>query len=625
MQRARRTKPRGSNYNNRDNKVSVLPNPMSTPRRPQRLRRRPTNKHLWSLEERILEFPPSYGSGIFECCGVKGMVVSCLVCGILCYSVAIGFTYLLIHTNDKNPVALHSHSIERQRRRQDRHVGRRDPGRGTPPPVPRYYQQPCDASFHEYRFSIDNGCVIHPIHERPHCQFQHLQISLTSVSSVRRGGEPFSPNPQPPQLQQQPSDTNTTSLILGQPASYEVLQYGRNTFLFSQPPIPFHHLNHDDDNDQDTNGRRFFYDRPTFFHYINDIFLHAKVLDPSPSIFQCPKPQQEPTVMTLPGLTLLVARESYANFYHAVQMWWNAYFTLIAGSSTMTTTTDPTTTVDVHLIFLDAHPHTPLDDVWSRLFAHVTYLQRDYHFQSQTGHHNNNKNTMLCLEQVRLIPPGTNAPFAVAGKHATQFIHHCPNHTMTRQFVHHVLERYNVTQVQQIPGRVVVIDRLPYLAHPRSNPQTIERAIPHLANVTRHVLETAFASSSSPTRLSLQVVALETLSMQDQLRLIRQAQVLVGNHGAGLTHTLFLQPHSHVLELSCRRLFFQRLAEWNPNVTHSCLKPLVVHHKDHSNQTTRATVAISPESLADYLEAHVVPILRQVLLEHHQDARSSAE
>ena len=324
--------------------------------------------------------------------------------------------------------------------------------------------------------------------------------------------------------------------------------------------------------------------------------------------------------MTLPGLTLLVARESYANFYHAVQLWWNAYFTLIAGSST--TTMDPTTTTDVHLIFLDAHPQTPLDDVWSRIFAPVTYLQRDYHFQPQTGHNNNNdtnNKTMLCLEQVRLIPPGTNAPFAVAGKHATQFIHHCPNHTMTHQFVHHVLERYNVTKVQQIPGRVVVIDRLPYLAHPRSNPQTIDRSIPHLANVTRHVLETAFASSSSSsssTRLSLEIVALETLSMQDQLRLIRQAQVLVGNHGAGLTHTLFLQPHSHVLELSCRRLFFQRLAEWNPNVTHSCLKPLVFHSKhnnDDQNKTTRTTVAISPESLAYYLEAHVVPILRQVL------------
>ena len=593
-----------------------------------RRRRRPPNQHLWwCLEERILEFPSCCGGGMFECCGVKGMVVSCLVCGILCYSVAIGCTYLLIHTNDnKNtPVmaALHSNSIERQRRRQDRQghaaVGSRDPGRGTPPPVPRY-QQPCDASFHEYRFSLDHGCVIHPIHERPHCQFQHLQISLTSVSSVRLGGEPFSPDAQPPQPfashgLNDPNDTkNITSLILGQPASYEVLQYGRNTFLFSQPPIPFHHLN--------TEG--FFYDRPTVFHYINDIFLHAKVLDPSPSsMFQCPS--QQPTVMTLPGLTLLVARESYANFYHAVQLWWNAYFTLMVdGSSTMTTTTmDPTTTTDVHLIFLDAHPHTPLDDVWSRLFAPVTYLQRDYHFQSQPGHNN----TLLCLEQVRLIPPGTNAPFAVAGKHATQFIHHCPNHTMTKQFVHHVLERYNVTQVQQIPGRVVVIDRLPYLAHPRSNPHTMDRSIPHLANVTRHVLETAFASSSSSsTRLSLQVVALETLSMQDQLRLIRQAQVLVGNHGAGLTHTLFLQPHSHVLELSCRRLFFQRLAEWNPNVTHSCLKPLVVHSNHHqNNNTTRATVAISPESLADYLEAHVVPILRQVLLEHHQDALSSPE
>ncbi|KAL7557116.1 hypothetical protein ACA910_002404 [Epithemia clementina (nom. ined.)] len=445
------------------------------------------------------------------------------------------------------------------------------------------YRRTCEPSFHHYNFSVRNGCFIHPSHERPHCQFQNLQINLSAVSSVRLGGESLTMSAHDERSSKKQGN-HRDDQILGQPGSYEILNYGPRTFLFSQPPSPF--LNLDDDG-PDSN-LSFFFSRPPSLHYINDIFLHGKVQ--SLTMPSCQ--EDDENRITVKGLTLLVARESYANFYHAMQLWWNTYFTINADDEAgLNAFGSP-----INLIFLDAHPHTSLDTIWSDLYAPVTYLQRDFHFRDKSPI----TNKILCLEHVRLIPPGTNAPFTVAGKNSAKFINHCPSQSMTRRFVDYVLDKYNLTDVGQVPGRVVVIDRLPYLAHPRSDADTIDRQIPGLASAAKAVLENTLSRSE----LSLEVVALENLPMKEQLRTILRAQVLVGNHGAGLTHLLFLKKNAHVLEMSCRRLFFRRLTEWSSNqpIHHHCLKPV------QYNQTFPS----ASQPLAEYLQNEVVPIIKEI-------------
>jgi capsular polysaccharide biosynthesis protein len=59
---------------------------------------------------------------------------------------------------------------------------------------------------------------------------------------------------------------------------------------------------------------------------------------------------------------------------------------------------------------------------------------------------------------------------------------------------------------------------------------------------------------------------LERLRMADQLRLIGATDVLVGMHGAGLAHALFLRPGSALVELfpayhSPATRYFRRMAE----------------------------------------------------------------
>ncbi len=51
----------------------------------------------------------------------------------------------------------------------------------------------------------------------------------------------------------------------------------------------------------------------------------------------------------------------------------------------------------------------------------------------------------------------------------------------------------------------------------------------------------------------LVVLSPDTMSFRDQLIAVRRSRVLVGFHGAGLAHLMFLHPAASVLELSLPR------------------------------------------------------------------------
>jgi len=49
--------------------------------------------------------------------------------------------------------------------------------------------------------------------------------------------------------------------------------------------------------------------------------------------------------------------------------------------------------------------------------------------------------------------------------------------------------------------------------------------------------------------MDLEVVDFEHLSSPQQLRIIRETDLLIGIHGAGLTHTMFLPPGAALFEI----------------------------------------------------------------------------
>jgi hypothetical protein len=189
---------------------------------------------------------------------------------------------------------------------------------------------------------------------------------------------------------------------------------------------------------------------------------------------------------------------------------------------------------------LDGHAQGGLDDVWKVLFG-------DFHFVKHLP-----KGKGLCFEKAVFIPAGYNAPLFPDFKRPR-----CPNQTMASDFSQFVLGRYNLQSVQPNWGNIVIIDRQPYVSHPRSDTSKFQRK--------SNNFEKLQSTLEKIPNVTVQLVRLESLSFEEQLKLIRQAHILIGNHGAGLTHLMFMdQSRSHVIEFAVdSRDFFPYLSQWH--------------------------------------------------------------
>jgi hypothetical protein len=232
---------------------------------------------------------------------------------------------------------------------------------------------------------------------------------------------------------------------------------------------------------------------------------------------------------TYPGITLFITRYEYVNLYHTLTDWWSAYFVL----------PEDYWQQPHRVVVLDGHAQGGLDDVWKVLFG-------DFHFIKHLP-----KGKGLCFEKAVFVPAGYKASL-----YPDLMRERCPNQTMASDFSQFVLGRYNLQSVQPIWGNIVIIDRQPYVSHPRSDTSTFRRKSSNFEKLQ--------STLEKIPHVTVQLVRLETLSFREQLKLIRQAHVLIGNHGAGLTHLMFMdQSHSHVLEISVHELeYFQYLSKW---------------------------------------------------------------
>lgn len=230
-------------------------------------------------------------------------------------------------------------------------------------------------------------------------------------------------------------------------------------------------------------------------------------------------------------LTLLVVRYGYANLFHSMTDLYNAYLVraLLVGER-----------MPLRVILADGHPASPLDDAWRVLYRDVSRIG------AWTGRHR--------FPALALGPVGVDSPLEMTEQ---------PTLPLVERFRRFVLRAHGVAERRAASrGRaaVTVVLRRDYRAHPRAT-GTIRRKIADEAALLEGIRRSRLGA-----RLAVRGVVLERLSMADQLRLIHATDVLVGMHGAGLTHTLFLPPGAGLVELfpayhSPATRYFRRMAE----------------------------------------------------------------
>lgn len=230
--------------------------------------------------------------------------------------------------------------------------------------------------------------------------------------------------------------------------------------------------------------------------------------------------------------TLLVLRDGYANLFHTMTDLYNAFVaSVLAGA--------PPSGLEV--VLADGHPASPLDALWTTVFGAAVRIG------SLRGRR--------AYRRLLLVPPGFDSPL----EHVE-----APTLPLAGEFRRLVLRAFGISTRPHRGRRVRVtlVRREDYRAHPRNPRGTIQRK---LANERSLLGALRRAEIGAP--VEVRAVALELESVREQLRIVAETDLLVGMHGAGLTHALFLPDHAGLVELypayySPATRYFRRIAEW---------------------------------------------------------------
>ncbi|KDP39219.1 hypothetical protein JCGZ_00976 [Jatropha curcas] len=279
-------------------------------------------------------------------------------------------------------------------------------------------------------------------------------------------------------------------------------------------------------------------------HTMRELIGSIRVVDNKE--FLCDQWIEEPT--------LLLTRFEYANLFHTVTDWFSAYV-----SSRVTELP-----YRPHLVFVDGHCRAPLEETWKALFSGVRYAK------NFTG--------SVCFRHFVLAPlgyetvlfKGLNEKIDCEGASAHDLWQNPDNGKTARlsEFGEMIRTAFGFSvnrhsSEKPISGHnVLFVRREDYLAHPRHGGKVESR----LSN-EQEIFDSlqSWASNHQECKVNLVNGLFAHMPMKEQVRAIQEASVIIGAHGAGLTHIVSATPKTVILEIissQFRRPHFQLIAQW---------------------------------------------------------------
>jgi hypothetical protein len=135
---------------------------------------------------------------------------------------------------------------------------------------------------------------------------------------------------------------------------------------------------------------------------------------------------------------------------------------------------------------------------------------------------------------------------------------------MANAFVNFVLQDYGLQNIKKQESNVLIFDQVRHLDHPRSIPEE-QLANSDLLDMQAKILDKTEA-------INVQVVDLHNLSFKSQLKLVRQADIMMGYQqqgyyeGSQLAHAMSLQDGATFIELQNSGTQMQNIARWRPAI-----------------------------------------------------------
>ncbi|XP_074290924.1 beta-1,2-xylosyltransferase-like [Silene latifolia] len=279
-------------------------------------------------------------------------------------------------------------------------------------------------------------------------------------------------------------------------------------------------------------------------HTMRELFANMELVGKRD--FNCNEWIEEPT--------LLVTRFEYANVFHTYTDWYSSY----VSSRVTGLPTRP------NVVFLDGHARTQLEETWEALFSSIRFAK------NFTG--------PVCFRHAVFVPlgyetawfKGLSEPIQCQGASA-QDLWANPDDSKTArlsEFGELVKSAFDLpverlrTVKPSLEYNVLFVRREDYLAHPRHGGRVESR----LSN-EQEVFDSlkTWASNHTDCRVNLVNGLFAHMSMREQIRAIEDANVIIGAHGAGLTHVVSASPKTVILEIissQFQRPHFQLISKW---------------------------------------------------------------
>ncbi|KAL4233119.1 hypothetical protein ACF0H5_007804 [Mactra antiquata] len=223
--------------------------------------------------------------------------------------------------------------------------------------------------------------------------------------------------------------------------------------------------------------------------------------------------------------TIAIRRQDYANLHNWVRNIYNTFLIM------MHFNIQP---ANISVIFMDGHPFSALDNAWTVIYDKPQRVGR----LTQPV---NVKNFILGFEE-------NEGPVSHWENLEVPFL---------EEFRSFVLSRFELPSKATLDcerPKITIIFRRNAVYHPRNIEGKVGRKIFNEADLVNALMKTF-------PRACVNAVLMETLPMKSQLNIISQTDILIGMHGAGMSHSIFLPQHAAILELF--ELGFKKSRPWN--------------------------------------------------------------
>ncbi|CAH1451027.1 unnamed protein product [Lactuca virosa] len=264
--------------------------------------------------------------------------------------------------------------------------------------------------------------------------------------------------------------------------------------------------------------------------------------------FECSEWVEEPT--------LLITRFEYANMFHTVTDWYSAYV-----SSRVTGLPNRP-----QLVFVDGHCMTQLEETWKAVFSGVRYAK--------------NFSGPVCFRHAILSPlgyetamfRGLSENIDCYGAASAHDLWHNPDDKKTARITEFgemiraafALPLHTTHKHSSRTRNVLFVRREDYLAHPR-HAGKVQSRLSNEQQVFDAIKSWSLLLSHTECKVNVVNGLFGHMSMKEQVRAIQDASVIVGAHGAGLTHIVSAAPEAEILELIAsefRRPHFALISQW---------------------------------------------------------------